>query len=122
MPRKIMLFCVELPFYLFPKCGLTINHAPLMIKLSFWHKLAFLTNCCWIMAQGIKYIPLLRQQSATQSTILVIGLLMAYLVNTAVNLWTGLLFIKGKLNNKASRWLLIVNFLFLLAQLYLFFE
>jgi hypothetical protein len=92
-----------------------------MNKLSFWHKLAFLTNCCWLASQVMKYIFLLRQQSATVSTILVMGLLMAYIVNTAVNLWTSLLFLKGKLNNKAPRLLIIVNFLFLLAQLYLFF-
>lgn len=93
-----------------------------MNKLSFWHKLAFLTNCCWLAAQCMKYITLLYGQSTTQSTILVMGLLMAYFINTGVNLWSGLLFIRGALNRKVPRWLLMVNFLFLLTQLYLFFK
>jgi hypothetical protein len=121
MPRKIMLFCVELRFYLFPNCGLGFFLIPQMNKFSFWHKLAFLTNCCWLLAQLMRYIPMLTQQTNTKGTILVMGLLMAYLINTGVNFWSGLLFINGRLKTNSSRWLIIVNFLFLLAQLYLFF-
>lgn len=114
-----MLFCAELSFYLLIKWGLTGFRTTCMNKLSFWHKLAFLCNICWLAAIGMKYGVVLRQSSAT-STILVVGLLLAYLINTVVNLWSGYLFMLGRLKGKVSRWLLIVNFLFLMIQLYLF--
>jgi hypothetical protein len=92
-----------------------------MNKLSFWHKLAFLTNICWLLAMAMKYVQLFPRQSTSESTLLITGLLLAYGVNGGVNICTGLLFSIRKLPGTVARWLIIANFLFLLAQLYLFF-
>ncbi len=115
-----MLFCAELWFYLLPKWGLIGFRTSCMDKLSFWHKLAFLSNICWLMATGMRYGVMVPGQNSVVSTVLVVGLLMAYLINTLVNIWTAYLLIVGRLNARGLKWLIIVNFLYLLAQLYLF--
>jgi hypothetical protein len=73
------------------------------------------------MATGMRYGVMVPGQNSAVSTILIVGLLMAYLINTLVNIWSGYLFICGRIKEKTPKWLLIINFLFLLAQLYLFF-
>ncbi len=90
-----------------------------MNKFSFWHKLAFIANCCWLLTWGIKMYSF-SPDSNIQSTVVVIGLVMASGLNLLVNLWTGLLFLRGRLPANTPRWLRTVNFLFLLPQLYLF--
>jgi len=88
-----------------------------MNKLSFWHKLAFIANACWLATWALKHYPL--PNGDIQSTIVVTGLVMAYVVNLFVNLWSVVLLLQHKLWGKAPRWLIIINFLFLIAQVYL---
>jgi hypothetical protein len=92
-----------------------------MVKLSFWQKLAFLANLCWLATWAMKFYNFL-PEGEIRSTILVTGLLLAYILNITVNFFTGLLFIRGKLPPSHPRWIIGVNFLFLLPQLYLFFK
>ncbi|HEY4151246.1 MAG TPA: hypothetical protein VGM41_20050 [Chitinophagaceae bacterium] len=92
-----------------------------MNKFSFWHKLAFIANCCWLITWAIRYRSFLPDGNV-QSTIVVTGLVLASGLNLLANLLTGFLFLRGKLPAGTPRWLLTVNFLFLLPQLYLFFR
>lgn len=92
-----------------------------MNKSSFWHKVAFIANCCWLIAWAMKYKAFL-PDGHIRSTVLVTGLVLAYGLNVLANAWSLALFLRGRLAGaSAPRWLLIVNFLFLLPQFYLFF-
>jgi hypothetical protein len=89
-----------------------------MNKLSFWHKLAFITNACWLAAWLLKYYTII-SAGVLQSTILVNGLLLAYMVNIPLCLFTLFLYIRKQLPAVIPRWLLIINGLFFLMQTYL---
>jgi len=92
-----------------------------MNTFSFWHKLAFIANCCWLLAWAMKYKAFL-PDGHIRSTVLVTGLVLAYGLNVLANAWTLVLFLGGRLSaSEAPRWLLVLNFLFLLPQFYLFF-
>jgi hypothetical protein len=90
-----------------------------MNKFSFWHKVAFIANCCWLLTWAIRYKAFL-PDGDMQSTIVVTGIVLAIGLNLLANVWTGILFLRGKLPANTPRWLLTVNFLFLLPQCYLF--
>jgi hypothetical protein len=93
-----------------------------MNKLSFWHKVAFIANICWLATWGIKYFSIL-PKGDLQSTVIITGLIIANVVNVIVNCCTGILLFQRKLPAAgAARWLMTVNFIFLLPQLYLFFK
>lgn len=92
-----------------------------MAKLSFWHKVAFIANICWLLTWGIKYYDMV-PDGDLKSTIIITGLLIANTVNFFVNLATGILLLGKRLPADIPRWLIIVNFLFLLPQFYLFFK
>ncbi len=87
-----------------------------MEKISFWHKLAFIANLCWLATWLLKYYTL--PNGDIQSTIVVTGLVFAYVVNLIVNIWSVLLFFRHQLWGKAPQWLIIVNMIFLIAQAY----
>jgi hypothetical protein len=90
-----------------------------MDKLSFWHRLAFIANLCWLATWLMKYHTLL-PKGDLQSTIIVTGLITANIVNFLVNLCTCIYWFRKKLAGKVPRWLVIINFIFLIAQLYIF--
>jgi hypothetical protein len=92
-----------------------------MNKLSFWHKFAFIANICWLLTWVMKYYSII-PKGDLQSNVIIIGLVMANIVNGIVNLWTGLLLSQKKLPAGIPRWLMTVNFIFLVPQLYLFFK
>ncbi len=75
-----------------------------MNKFSFWHKLAFIANCCWLITWAIRYRSFL-PDGDIQSTIVVTGLVLASGFNLLANLLTGILFLRGKLPAGAPRWL-----------------
>ena len=87
-----------------------------MNKLSFWHKLAFIANLCWLATWVFKYYPI--PKGDLQSTIIITGLITANIVNFLVNLVTCILWLQKKLTGKVPRWLIIANFIFVIAQLY----
>jgi hypothetical protein len=92
-----------------------------MNKLSFWHKLAFIANICWLLTWILKYYVFI-PKGDLQSTVIITGLVTANIVNGIVNLWTGFLLSQRKLPADIPRWLMIANFIFLIPQLYLFFK
>ncbi len=92
-----------------------------MNKLSFWHKLAFIANICWLLTWILKYYVFI-PKGDLQSTVIITGLVIANIVNGFVNLWTGFLLSQRKLPAGIPGWLMITNFIFLIPQLYLFFK
>ena len=90
-----------------------------MDKLSFWHRLAFIANLCWLATWFMKYHTLL-PKGDLQSTVIVTGLITANIVNFLVNIVTCIYWFRKKLAGIVPRWLLVINFIFLIAQLYIF--
>ncbi len=90
-----------------------------MDKLSFWHRLAFIANMCWLATWFIRYYNFI-PRSGLQSTVIITGLITAIIVNFLVNLCTCLYWFQKKLAGKVPRWLVIINFVFLIAQLYFY--
>lgn len=91
-----------------------------MMQLSFWHKVAFIANICWLFSLSLRYYNAI-PTGHVQSSILITGLVIATALNVVVNLWTGFLFIRNK-RPAIPRWLMLANFIFLIPQLYLFFS
>ncbi len=89
-----------------------------MDKLSFWHRLAFIANLCWLVTWSMTHYPVL-PKGDLQSTIIILGFT-AIIVNFIVNVITCVYWFQKKLAGKVPRWLVIVNFIFLIAQLYIF--
>jgi len=85
--------------------------------LRFLSRVAFICNICYLLTSLARYGPPILSNNDIISTIIVLGWLMAIIVNILVNLWALVAwsFRKGALH--VPRWLLIVNFIFLLAQL-----
>ena len=90
-----------------------------MNNLSFWHKVAFIANTCWAATWCMKYYTLL-PKGDLQSTVIVTGLITANIVNCLVNGVTCIYWLQKKLQGKVARWLIIANFVFLIAQLYIY--
>ena len=90
-----------------------------MNKLSFWHRLAFIANICWVATWVMRYYAIV-PAGDLQSTIIVTGLITAIIVNFMVNLVTCLHWFRKTLAGKVPRWLVIINVIFLIAQLYLY--
>lgn len=90
-----------------------------MDKLSFWHRVAFIANLCWLITWSMKHYTIL-PRGDVQSTIIVTGLITANIVDFLVNLITGLYWLRKRLGGKVPRWLVITNFIFCIAQLYIF--
>lgn len=89
-----------------------------MNTFSFWHKLAFILNCCWLAAWVFKYTTVL-PGTILQSTILVNGLVIAYLVNIPLNLYGIFLLVRKSRRPELTSVIAIINLLFFLVQLYL---
>jgi hypothetical protein len=90
-----------------------------MDKLSFWHRLAFIANLCWLTTWFMKYYTIF-PKGDLQSTIIVTGLITANIVNFLVNLFTCYYWFRKRLAGKVPRWLLLANVVFFIAQLYIF--
>lgn len=91
----------------------------IMEKLSFWYKLAFIANCCWLLTLLLRYYNIIPGREL-QSTVIVTGILLAPLINIGVNGAAFVLWRQNKLAGRVRRWLLLTNLLFLLAQLYIY--
>lgn len=91
-----------------------------MRNLLFFSRVAFICNVCFALAWLMRYYPALQQGHAT-STILVLGLLVAILLNAAVNGFLIIFLLQRKpVWTHFPRWLIIINFLFLIPQIILY--
>lgn len=90
-----------------------------MEKLSFWYKLAFIANCCWLITLLLRYYNIIPGREL-QSAIIVIGILLAPTVNFGIHAVAAWYWFRKTLGGRVARWLLLANLIFLLAQLYIY--
>jgi hypothetical protein len=90
-----------------------------MRLLRFLSRVAFICNICFIVASLTQWMPQLPDNALT-SDILVLGYILSMLVNLIVNLAVLLLFLSRRLRRAAiPPWLLVINFLFFIVQIFL---
>jgi len=87
-----------------------------MRLLRLLSRVAFICNICFVLTSLEQYLPKVPEGDVA-STIIVLGYIMAILVNILVNCWllAAWVFKKGPLDVPA--WLWIVNLIFLIIQL-----
>ncbi len=91
-----------------------------MQKLLFFSRVAFICNLCFVITWFMQYSPF-SQQGHIISTIVVLGVGIAVFLNLVLNFLIGIAWLqKKRLWDYFPRWLIIVNFLFLIAQLIIF--
>lgn len=94
-----------------------------MQSLKFFSRVAFICNVCFVLVWVMRYYPVLEEgrPSDAISLILIMGILFAFVLNTAVNLVILVFILRRKLVWKHfPGWLIIANFLFLLPQIILY--
>jgi len=88
--------------------------------MRFLSRVAFICNICFLLAvimQMMKHPP----EGEVVATTVIIGYVFAGVVNLVTNCWLTILLISRKqLNNTVPRWLIILNFLFLIPELIIF--
>jgi hypothetical protein len=105
-----------------------------MLRLSFLSRVAFICNVSLVLAWLLRYLPMSRPANVNfllssileiglgtlVGMILALGLLLSFVVNPVVNVWYAVVLVRRQpLRIKAPVWLAIVNFIFLILQLYL---
>lgn len=91
-----------------------------MQVLRLLSRVAFICNICFLLASFIQWLPY-KVEGGAVSMIIVLGYLLAIVVNIVVNVSVILLLLIGRLRKAAIPvWLVIVNFLFFALQLTLF--
>jgi hypothetical protein len=94
-----------------------------MQSLIFFSRVAFICNVCFAVVWGMRYYPMLKQGQPGEfvSLVLILGILIAFLLNIVVNLFVIVFMLQRKAVWKHfPQWLIITNFLFLLPQIILF--
>lgn len=87
-----------------------------MPKLLFFSRVALLCNLCFLVTFFLHYSPGLRDGFFV-STVVVLGLVVAVVLNAVVNLIYLLVKTTGKpIGRFVPRWLIVTNFLFLVFQ------
>ena len=92
-----------------------------MRLVRFLSRVAFICNICFLVATCSRWLPALPDNAIT-SDIIVLGYLVSVLINILVNLIVLVLFFIGK--GKAAAipmWLLVVNLIFFIGQILLFY-
>lgn len=88
--------------------------------LLFFSRVAFICNICFGLTWLLRYYPSLQQGHAT-STILILGIVVAAILNALVCLSIIILLLMRKpIGQHFPRWLIIANFLFLIPQAILY--
>lgn len=94
-----------------------------MQSLIFFSRVAFICNVCFVFVWIMRYYPVLKegQQGHFVSLVLILGVLIAFVLNIVVNLALAIFIMRGKpVWKHFPRWLIIANFLFLIPELILF--
>ena len=90
-----------------------------MHRLAFLSRVAFLCNICLLLTWLMRYYVFIPKGQA-ESTIIIAGLVLSFLMNGLVNILYGLLLLrKIPLQQMVPVWLAAINFFFLILQLYL---
>ncbi len=92
-----------------------------MRLVRFLSRVAFICNICFLVATFTRWLPALPDNAIT-SDVIVLGYLVSVLVNILVNLVVLVLWSIGRLRAAAVPiWLLVVNLIFFIAQILLFY-
>lgn len=90
-----------------------------MRLLSLLVKVAFICNICFLLASLVQWLPN-PPEGIVLSYIILMGYVLAILINVVVNGWVAFLWVAGKWQKSLiPRWLLVINALFFLIQLIL---
>lgn len=94
-----------------------------MQRLIFFSRVAFICNVCFVLVWVMRFYPILKagQPGEMVSLVLILGVLIAFLLNLVVNSFILALILQRKpVLKHFPRWLIITNFLFLFPQIILF--
>lgn len=90
-----------------------------MGRLGFLSKAAFICNVCLVLTGLMRYLPSM-SSGAVGSTVIIAGLVLSFVLNGVVNVWYAVVLLRGlTLRGHVPVWLAVINFLFLIIQLYL---
>ena len=90
-----------------------------MRLLRFLSRVAFICNVCFLLASFIQWLPN-PPEGPLISLVILMGYVLSILINWVVNLSLLVLLILGRLRKaQVPVWLLVVNLIFFLIQLYL---
>lgn len=94
-----------------------------MQSLIFFSRVAFICNVCFVLVWVMRFYPVLEEGRPGDlvSLVLILGILIAFLLNLVVNGFILAFILQRKAIWKHfPRWLIITNFLFLFPQIILF--
>lgn len=94
-----------------------------MQSLIFFSRVAFICNVCFVLVWVMRFYPILQQGQASElaSLVLILGFLVAFLLNLVVNSFILAFILQHKpVLKHFPGWLIITNFLFLFPQIILF--
>ena len=94
-----------------------------MQSLIFFSRVAFICNVCFVLVWVMRFYPMLKEGQTSQllSVVLILGILIAFLLNILVNGFILALIMRRKgVWKQLPKWLIITNFLFLFPQIILF--
>jgi hypothetical protein len=87
-----------------------------MTKLLFLSRVALICNVCFLATLALHYVPVVAQ-GVVSSTVIILGTVMAIVINALMNFLYLVIAISGtRLQKLVPVWLIIVNFLFLILQ------
>ena len=90
-----------------------------MRNVLFLMRVSFICNVCLLVSWLSKYFPLL-PAGVISSTVIVLGIFLSFILNISINLVLLILLFQHKpVISLFPRWLIIINFLFLIVQLIL---
>ena len=94
-----------------------------MQKLIFFSRVAFICNVCFVLVWVMRFYPILKQGQPGEmvSLVLILGILIAFLLNMVVNGFVLAFMLQRKpVWKHFPGWLIIINFLFLIPEIILF--
>lgn len=90
-----------------------------MLRIAFLSRVAFLCNSCLVLVWLLRYLPQM-DYGPVISTIIIAGLILSFVMNALVNILYALVLLRRQpLKEKVPVWLAVINFLFLIPQIYL---
>jgi hypothetical protein len=88
-----------------------------MQKLSFFSRVAFVCNICFLLALALQFLRW-NANNAFTSTIIILGHVVAIFVNITVNLvYLTIVVTRSRLPWTVPRWLVVANFVFVVIQI-----
>jgi RsiW-degrading membrane proteinase PrsW (M82 family) len=94
-----------------------------MQSLIFFSRVGFICNVCFVLVWGMRFYPMPKQGQPSElvSLVLILGFLVAFLLNLVINGFILAFILQRKpVLKRFPRWLIITNFLFLFPQIILF--